>query len=98
MSDDKLLITLRVDGRVFPLRINRSEEEVYRKAAKVLDDKLNRYKISYGDNPELSTIDLLIMSAIQVLGESYTEYNKIDPRPYENTIGSLIEELNNYLK
>lgn len=98
MSDDKLLITLKVDGRSFPLRIDRSQEGFYRKAAKVIDDKLNRYKIKYGDNPDLSTIDLLIMAAIQVVGESYFEYNKVDPKPYENTIGSLIEELNNYLK
>ncbi len=98
MSDDKLLITLKVDGRRFPLRIDRSEEEFYRKAAKVIDDKLNRYKIKYGDNPELSTLDLLIMATIHVLGESYAKYNIIDTKPYEETMGSLIEELNTYLK
>ena len=98
MSDDKLLITLKVDGRTFPLKINRSEEGFYRRAAKIIDDKLNRYKIRYGDNPDLSTIDLLIMATIQVLGESYLEYSKVDTQPYERTIGSLIDELNNYLK
>lgn len=97
-DDDKLLITLKVDGRRYPLQIARSQEEVYRRAAKVIDDKLSRYKISFGDNPELSIVDLLIMASIQVLGESYLNYSKVDPKPYEETIGSLIEELNNYLK
>ncbi len=98
MNDDKLLITLNVDGRRYPLRIDRADEEAYRKAAKVIDDKLNRYRIAYGDNPDLSIVDLLIMASIQLLGESYLDYNKVDPRPYEETIGSLIEELDIYLK
>lgn len=98
MNDDKLLITLRVDGRRFPLRIDRKQEEVYRKAAKAIDDKLSLYKIKYGDNPDLSLVDLLIMASIQVLGESYAEYNKVDIRPYEETISSLVEELEIYLK
>lgn len=98
MNNDKLLITLRVDGRRFPLRIDRKQEEVYRKAAKAIDDKLSLYKINYGDNPDLSLVDLLIMASIQVLGESYAEYNKVDTRPYEETISSLVEELEIYLK
>lgn len=98
MNDEKLLITLRVDGRRFPLRIDRKQEEVYRKAAKAIDDKLSLYKINYGDNPDLSLVDLLIMASIQVLGESYSEYNKVDTRPYEETISSLVEELEIYLK
>lgn len=98
MSDDKFLINLRVDGRVFPLRVRRSAEGAFRKAAKNIDDKLNRYKIAFGDNPELSTTDFLIMAAIHTLGESYSELDKNDTEPYKKAIGSLVEELNIYLK
>lgn len=98
MNDDKFLINLRVDGRTFPLRVMRSEEWAFRKAAKIIDDKLNRYKIAFGDNPELSTVDFLIMATIHALGESYSELEKNDTKPYERAIGTLVEELNIYLK
>lgn len=98
MIDDKFLINLRVDGRTFPLRVKRSEESAFRKAAKSIDDKLSRYKIAFGDNLELSTVDYLIMAAIHVLGESYSDLEKNDTEPYERTVSNLVEELNIYLK
>ncbi len=98
MDNDKLLINLKVDGRTFPLRVKRKEEEQWRKAAKIIDDKLSRYKIAFGDNPELSIVDIFIMAAIHALGESYIEIDKNDTKPYEKVIGRLVEELDIYLK
>jgi len=34
MGDDKLLVTLKIDGRKYPLKIDRSQEEAFRSAEK----------------------------------------------------------------
>ena len=44
MADEKFNITLRVAGENFTLTIRRSDEQIYRDAAKLIDEKLNLYR------------------------------------------------------
>lgn len=98
MGDEKFLLTLEVDGRRYPLRIKPSEEEAFRKAAKTIDNKINQYRIRYGENPNLITQDFIAMAAIQATAENFSIGSKNDTKPFEDTIGSLIKELDIYLK
>jgi cell division protein ZapA len=50
MADEKFNITLRVAGENFTLTIRRSDEQIYRDAAKLIDEKLNLYRSRYGEN------------------------------------------------
>ena len=98
MGDEKFLLTLEIDGRKYPLKIKQSEEEAFRKAAKTIDNKINQYRIRYGQNPNLITQDFIAMAAIQAMAENFSIGSKNDTKPYEDTIGSLIKELDIYLK
>lgn len=49
MENDKFIITLTVAGDKFPLTIKRSEEELYRRAAAMINDKLNQLRSRYGE-------------------------------------------------
>ena len=64
-------LTLVVDGRKYPLKINKSEEEAYRNAAKKINSRINQYRVAYGDSPNLITQDFIAMTAIQILVENF---------------------------
>jgi cell division protein ZapA len=60
--DDKLSININIGDKNYPMRIQREEEELIRKAAKIINDKLLQYKLKYA---ERDTDDLLAMTALQ---------------------------------
>ena len=45
--DDKLSININIADRMYPLRIDRKDEENIRKAAKIINDKVVQYKQKY---------------------------------------------------
>ncbi len=98
MEDDKLLLTLEIDNRKYPLRIDRNEEEAYRKAAKNLNNKINQYKAKYGGKSDLDTQDYAVMSALQAMVHNFELGQRNDTKPFEDTIGSLVDELDNFLR
>jgi cell division protein ZapA (FtsZ GTPase activity inhibitor) len=99
MKDEKdFSLTLVIDGRKYPLKINRSEEEAYRNAATKINSRINQYRVAYGDSPNLITQDFIAMTAIQILVENFKLGTKNYTEPYENKISSLIDELDQYLE
>lgn len=98
MENDKLLLTLEIDNRKYPLRIDRDEEEAYRKAAKNLNDRINLYKAKYGGKSDLDTQDYVVMSALQAMTHNFNLEKRNDTKPFEDTINSLVDELDNFLK
>lgn len=98
MGDEKFLLTLKIDGRPYPIPIKRSEEEAYRKAATSIQNKINQYRVRYGNNPNLNAQDFMAMTAIQALVENFTLGNKNNTKPFEDKIHLLIDELDDYLK
>ncbi len=66
MIDNKLkedlTITLRIADRPYRLSINRDEEEIFRKAAKMIDDKLSSYASNFAFKDKK---DLLAMVALE---------------------------------
>lgn len=91
---DKLVIQLLIGKQVFPITIRREQEEIYRKASKMITDKLGRYEQSY---PNLSyeryTSVALLDFAVQVIQMQQQK----DASPYEQTIDRLTNELANLL-
>lgn len=82
---DKLSINIKIGDRIYPLQINRQEEEKYREAAKKLDDMVNKYRTHFNGN---DTQDYIAMAAFQyVLKYQNAEENSKDV--------SFIEELKN---
>lgn len=98
MGDEKFLLTLEIDGRKYPLKIRQSEEEAFRKAAKTIHNKINQYRVKFGGNSDLTVQDFMAMTAIQALVENFSIESKNNTKPYEDTISSLIKELDIFLK
>lgn len=87
---DKLVIQLLIGKQVFPITVRREQEEIYRKASKMITDKLGRYEQSY---PNLSyeryTSVALLDFAVQVIQMQQQK----DTSPYEQTIERLNKEI-----
>ncbi|MDR1517210.1 MAG: cell division protein ZapA [Dysgonamonadaceae bacterium] len=99
MGDDKMSLTLEVDGRKLPpLKIKGSDEGALRAAAKKINAKITSYRIAFGQDPALKAQDYMAMAAIQLVGEKFAFDDRNDTKPFEDKIHSLINELDTYLK
>ncbi len=91
---DKLVIQLLIGKQVFPITIRRDQEEIYRKASKMITEKLGRYEQSY---PNLSyeryTSVALLDFAVQVIQLQQQK----DLSPYETIVTRLSKELETLL-
>lgn len=96
--DDHLIINLRVADTRYPLRIERKDEEMYRKAADEIDYKLGQYKNYFTGNSthSLQNADYMAMTAIQAVAEKVECQTRTSL--FEVRIKKLTEELDSYLK
>ncbi len=72
----ELSIKVSIANRIYPLKINREEEEGVRKAAKRINDILKEFEENYSVRDKQ---DLLAMVALQFASESAKKENKSAP-------------------
>ena len=95
MMEDMLSIKVQIAERFYPLKIKRQDEEKIRKASKLINDKVLKYKQRYTDK---DTQDFMAMAALQFV------INLIDCEQQQNVVsleeelGSLSSELDELLK
>lgn len=90
VKSDKLVIQLLIGKQVYPITVRRDQEEIYRKASRMINEKLARYEQSY---PNLSyeryTSVALLDFAVQVIQLQKNQ----DQSPYEEMVKRLTTEL-----
>ncbi|HKJ43775.1 MAG TPA: cell division protein ZapA [Sunxiuqinia sp.] len=91
---EKLSININIDGRIYPLTINREDEEKYRKAAKILNDIILQYKKKYANN---DSKDFLAMTAFQFVLKNVEMEVAADVSPFIEEIKELNDVLGDYL-
>lgn len=64
--NEKLAIKLKITDRYYPLRVDWSEEEKLREAAKRINEVVNKYKERYADKDNQ---DLLAMATLQFVSK-----------------------------
>ena len=90
MKDDKFTINVQIGGFRMPLGILRKDEELYRKAEKLVVKYLESYQKQYNQRP---TEEILIMVAFQIaVIVSKQELNE-DTVPLAEKIQSMDNEL-----
>lgn len=89
-KSDKLVIQLLIGKQVFPITIKREQEEIYRKASQMINEKLGRYEQSYPNlGYERYTSVALLDFAVQVIQLQ----SQKDQSPYEEVVDRLTEEI-----
>ena len=92
--DEKLSIRVNVADRFYPLKIDRIQEEVIRKAAKMINEKVLQYKQRYKDK---DTQDFLAMASLQYVIKVIEAENKTDVSPVLDEIKVMEQELREFL-
>jgi cell division protein ZapA len=93
--DEKLSIRVNIADKYYPLKIDRTEEERIRKAAKLINEKVLQYKQKYADK---DVLDFLAMTALQNTTRMVELEEKQDVNKLAESIKELTEELDDYIK
>ncbi|MEL7587968.1 MAG: cell division protein ZapA [Prolixibacteraceae bacterium] len=91
---DELSINININGRIYPLRIDRRQEEKYRKAAKMINDIVLEYKKKYVNQ---DAQDFLAMAAFQLVLKNLEIEERADETPVMEELKLLDEQLSDYL-
>lgn len=92
--EDKLSIRVNVADRYYPLKIDRSDEEKIRKAAKLINEKVIQYKQRYTDK---DLQDFLAMAALQFVIKLLEGESKFEVAPVVEELKELDDWLEDYL-
>ena len=93
--EEKLSIRVNIADRFYPLKIDRSEEERIRKAAKKINDTITQYKNKYGDK---DLQDFLSMVALQYATKTLEFEEVTDDSYFIQEVKDITRELDEYIQ
>lgn len=88
--NDKLSIQLMIGKRMHPITIRRDKEEIFRKAAKNINERLGRYQESY---PNLSYESCVSITLLDFAVEALQAQSNNDTKPYDEAVSALTREI-----
>jgi cell division protein ZapA len=92
--DEKLSINVNVAERLYPLKIDRDDEEKIRRAAKLINDKVILYKQRYSDK---DVQDYLAMAALQFVIKLIECEDKTDTSEFISELNDMDEWLGSFI-
>ena len=87
-NSDLLTIQLNIGSRIFPITIKRKDEEIYREASKLINDKLQKYISTF---PDQEKEDYVTMVAL------YIAISLIKEKNFDDQLQEVVSELNKHL-
>jgi cell division protein ZapA len=95
VNKDQLRINIKIEGRTYPLIIDRKDEEKHRVAAKLVNETIARYKELFR---EREVQDILAMAAFQIALSKTELQNKEDKALFIDEIKNLKDDISDFLK
>lgn len=95
MSDNNFRINIKIDGRNYPLNIDRKDEERYRKAAKFVNETINEYRKRFQN---IDQQDVLAMTAFQAALNYSKLQDRQDYSQFIDDIKDLNDDISDFLK
>ena len=96
VNNEKLNIRLHVYDEEISVGVKRSDEESYRRAAKLITDRYNAYAQAYKGKKADHTIALMTLIDVALMYER--EHAKNDTAPYDDILTKLTSEIEEALK
>ncbi len=93
--DNRFQIKLQIAGRVYPLTIDRKDEEKVRKAARIINEKFGQYQEKYSQRDGQ---DSLAMAAFQFVLKLVELEEKTNDTPLISAIGEITDELEEFIQ
>ncbi len=95
-NNEKFNIRLHVYDEEISVAVKRSDEEFYRRAAKLITDRYNAYAQAYKGKKGEHTIALMTLIDVALMYER--ERGKNDTAPYDDILTKLTSEIEEALK
>lgn len=95
MKDKSFRIHIKIDGRTYPLSINRVDEERYRRAAKIVNETIAEFRKMFQSNDQQ---DIMAMTAFQVALNFTEEQERRDYSQFIDDIKDLNDDITDFLK
>ena len=92
---NKFKINITIEGRVYPLFINRADEEKYRLAAKIVNETVGKFKEMFRDK---DSQDILAMAAYQVALKNTELQQQADESLFIDELKNLNDDISDFLK
>ena len=86
MEDRIVAINLVIDGVSYPMNVPQSQENIYRQAARMINDKLIKYKQHFEGEEETR---LITMAAINIAYDLMTKADSISSSNVINKVSEL---------
>lgn len=96
VNNEKLHIRLHVYDEEIEVTVPRVDEELYRKAAKLISDRYNAYAQAYKGKKGEHTIALMTLIDIALMYQR--ERGKNDTAPYNGILAKLTSEIEEALR
>ncbi len=95
MKESNFRINIKIDGRNYPLNIDRKDEERYRKAAKIVNETITEFRKRFQNNDQQ---DIMAMTAFQ----SALDYTRLEERQdysqFIDDIKDLKDDISDFLQ
>lgn len=95
MDNKELRINIRIDGRNYPLTINRVDEEKYRLAAKLVNEMVSKFRELFHKQ---ESQDILAMSAFQIALNNIELQHANDKTLFIDELKNLTDDISDFLK
>ena len=88
----EISIKINIADRVYPLKVNMEEEEIIRRAAKLINDRIKEYQENYAVRDKQ---DLLSMAVLHYATAVLRVENKVQDQ--DSAVAGKVEELDSLL-
>ncbi|MBO7463961.1 MAG: cell division protein ZapA [Bacteroidales bacterium] len=95
--DDKLLIKLAIAGHSYPMKVSRADEERFRTATSLINEKINLYKQKF-DGSKKGDFDFLAMVAIDLVSKYIDKATKSDDTEMLSELRIMSNEIDDYIQ
>jgi cell division protein ZapA len=95
VNRDQFRINIKIEGRTYPLSIDRKDEEKYRLAAKDVNETIAKYKQLFRDK---DAQDILAMAAFQIALDKTQISGLEDKTLFIDEIKNLNDDISDFLK
>jgi len=95
VDKNKLRINIRIEGRVYPLNIDRKDEEKHRVAAKRINETVQKYRELFRDK---DAQDILAMAAFQIALNQTEMLERENKSLFIDELKNLNDDISDFLK
>lgn len=93
--NNTLSINIKIDNRVYPLVVSRTDEKWYRDAAKELNEIIHAFRSDY---PDKDSQDVIAMAAFQVVFQHLREKEEANQLPLINDLKEIRDDVTDFLE